>query len=497
MNRKRPRFWLCAGAALAAGLLLRMWFIRHMPLIAGDSLMYGDIAKNLLRHGVYGFSEVGPRPGTVRIRPTLIRLPGYPLFLAACFRVFGVEHYSAVLYVQTAADLLTCWLASALAGRLFGDRAALAVLWLAALCPFTANYVAAPLTETLVLTTIAAALYGFARWQAAGGGYSTWLWFTAAALGYSILLRPEQVLFGAAVLAGMLWASLARRGPTLSLRQSARPVITAAICVALPLVPWTIRNERTLHVFQPLAPKYANDPGEVAPIGFARWYCSWAIDFASTEDVYWNYSGSPISVSDLPDRAFNAGSPSASEDLRKQTNALLASYNATSSGPTAVSPAFDARFGALGKERIREHPILYYIALPLARVVNMTLRPRTEMMPIALEWWKPTVPRPQAHIAEACAALNLIYILLGVVGFFVWRRRAWIASGPPESATACYRELALAMAASLILRAALLLTIDNSEPRYTLEFFPIFFVWIGALFCSTSQSTVVTKCGGR
>jgi hypothetical protein len=497
MNRKRPWFWLWAGAALAAGLLLRMWFVRHMPMIAGDSLMYGDIAKNWLQHGVYGFTEIGPNPGTLQIRPTLIRLPGYPLFLAACFRVFGVEHYSAVLYVQTAADLLTCWLASALAGRLFGSRAALAVLWLAALCPFTASYVAAPLTETLVLTTMAAALYGFARWQAGVGGYSGWLWVTAAALSCSILLRPEQVLFAAALLGGMLRASLAPRARTLGLMQSARPILAAAVCVALPLVPWTIRNERTFHVFQPLAPKYANDPGELAPIGFGRWYRTWAIDFSSTENVYWNYSGDPISLSDLPSRAFDAGSPTASQDLRNRTAALIGSYNATTGGTTAVFPSIDARFDALGQERIREHPFLYFVALPSARVVNMALRPRTETMPIALEWWKRTVPRSQAHIAEECAALNLAYIVLGVAGFFAWRRRAWVASGLPESSSGCYRELALAMLASLILRAALLLTIDNSEPRYTLEFFPILFVWAGALFRSTRQRPDATRRGGR
>ena len=45
------------------------------------------------------------------------------------------------------------------------------------------------------------------------------------------------------------------------------------------------------------------------------------------------------------------------------------------------------------------------------------------------------------------------------------------------------RSLSLdAMAASLLLRASMLLFIDNAEPRYTLEFFPVFFVWIGALF---------------
>jgi hypothetical protein len=38
------------------------------------------------------------------------------------------------------------------------------------------------------------------------------------------------------------------------------------------------------------------------------------------------------------------------------------------------------------------------------------------------------------------------------------------------------------MAASLILRCALLLTLDNAEPRYTLEFFPVLLAWAGALF---------------
>ena len=43
------------------------------------------------------------------------------------------------------------------------------------------------------------------------------------------------------------------------------------------------------------------------------------------------------------------------------------------------------------------------------------------------------------------------------------------------------------MAAATLLRAALLLTVDNSEPRYTLEFFPVLFVWAGALFTEPSR----------
>jgi hypothetical protein len=479
MNRETRQFWLSVGTALAAGLLVRLWFIRHLPLIAGDSLMYGDIAKTWLKHGIYGFTEPGRTPGSVEIRPTLIRLPGYPFFLALCFRIFGIENYKAVLYVQASADLLTCYLAGALARRIFGVRAGLIALWIAALCPFTASYVAEPVAETLVLTTIALSLYAVARWQIAGRGYCLWLWITAAALTTSILLRPEQILFAAAVLTAMLWNSLRNSVPS---RRAVVPVLSAALCILLPFIPWTIRNAHTLHVFQPFAPRYANDPGELAPLGFARWYRTWAIDFANTENVYWNYSGDPIALSDLPPRAFDAGSRAASQSQKDRTAQLLADYNATTRSTADVSPEIDARFADLGSERIHEHPILYYFTLPVARVLDMTFRPRIEMMHIPLEWWHWSQHRAQAAFATGYGALNLAYILLGLAGFRAWRRCRWRASTIPGSPANQFRELAFAMAASLLLRAALLLTIDNSEPRYTLEFFPILFVWAAAYF---------------
>ena len=473
---------------MVSGLLLRLWCVGHLALVIGDSLMYGDIAKNLLQHGVYGFSQGSTPPNAFGISPTLIRLPGYPFFLAACFRLFGMEHYNAVLYTQAGIDLVTCWLAGDLAGRLFGSRAALAVLWIAAMCPFTASYVATAMTETLVLASIALAFYSFARWQSAGRRYNRWVWITAAALGCSILLRPEQIVFAAAVLAAMLWTSLAHRAIAVPPFRSASPVLIAAFCVILPLAPWTIRNWRTLHIFQPLAPKYANDAGELAPLGFARWYRTWAIEFVSTESVYWNYSGERIAFSDIPVRAFDAGLPAASHDLRNRTAALLASYNATTGHSADVSPAIDARFEALGRERIREHPVLYYFALPIARVLDMTLRPRTEMMDVPLEWWRWSEHRAQSSFAAAYAALNLVYIAVGIAGFCAWRRRAWLAPYPQHTGRRGFLELAIAMAASVVLRAALLLTIDNSEPRYTLEFFPVLFVWTGALFAAPSQT---------
>ena len=451
--------WVVLG--LAAGLALRLWFIAHAARIDGDTLIYGDIAKNVLAHGVYGFSQ---KAGTAI--PTLIRLPGYPLFLLVCFRIFGVEHYTAVLGVQAVVDLATCGLAGVLAWRLFGRAGGMAALWLAALCPFTANYVAAPLTETLSLFCVALAFYGLEQWRAKGLRWNRWVWVTGAALAYAVLLRPEQGLLAAAVVPAMLWMAWRRGGRRL---ESAAPVAGVILCVVLPLMVWTARNMRTFHVFEPLAPRSAADPGEFVPKGFYRWYRTWGIDFASTEEVYWNYNSAAIDVGDLPSRAFD------SQEEYNRTAAILEQYNQSCNATLEL----DAQFAALAEERIRANPIRHYVALPVARLMNMLLRPRTEMMAVSLEWWKGGRSHAQTAFATAYAGLNLVYFVLGGVGLWIWRRREWGGE----------RELACAMVGFAALRCALLLTLDNSEPRYTLELFPAIVVWAGAVFMRAQHLT--------
>src|SRR5258708_2650177 len=147
------RNWLFFLLVTMAGLALRLFFVFLHPHLAGDTWVYGDIAKNLLDHGVFGLTDNGA------VRPTLIRLPGYPGFLAAMFAVFGREHYTAVMIAQALIDTNTCLVIAALAMELISARAAKASYLLAALCPFTASYVAAPLSETLAIFCVPHALY--------------------------------------------------------------------------------------------------------------------------------------------------------------------------------------------------------------------------------------------------------------------------------------------------------------------------------------------------
>jgi 4-amino-4-deoxy-L-arabinose transferase-like glycosyltransferase len=450
-------------AALAAGLALRAVFVHFHARFAGDTLTYGDLAHNMLVRHIFGFTE------DTRIRPTLIRLPGYPLFLAACSVLFGAANYLAVLWVQVLLDLITCVLLAWLAGRLMGRRAALATLWLAALCPFTANYAAEALTETWSLFCVTLAFFALERWTSRwrkGEQGTRWVVAIGLACSWAVLLRPDQGLLAAAVIPAMLWIAIT--GPRCDWTERLRPAAIASAIVLLPLAVWAGRNWHTFHVFQPLAPRYANDPGETVPFGFQRWYRTWAIDFDSTLDVYWKYDGDVIRMEDLPPRAFDT------PQQRLQTQALLDAYNQE----TSATPAFDRSFAALAADRVRAHPVRYYVLLPLARDLDMWLRPRTETMKMPVDWWRFSAHPRRSVAVLLYGLLDVAYLGMGIAGLWIWRRNGW--SAQPV--------LAASMVAFCALRFALLLTLDNSEPRYTLECFPIVILCAGLLLAHRRTS---------
>jgi len=439
------------GLALALGAVLRAVFIVHHPRFSGDALLYSDLAHNMVSHHIYGFTE----PPT--IRATLIRLPGYPIFLAICFALFGQGNLVSALWVQAGFELAGCAMLGLLAERLAGRRAGMATIWLAALCPFTANYCSMALTETLCLFGSVAAFFAMERWVSGfrrdERGYG-WALVVGIGLIFGILMRPDQGLVAAAVISAMLWVGMRSRGVTFG--RKVIPAVLASLMVVAPLSLWTVRNWRVYHVFQPLAPRYANDPGEPNPYGFQRWYRTWAVEFKSTCDLYWTYDGSPIFMKDLPPRAFD------SVAQREATEKVYAQYNAV----TQSTPEIDAEFASLAEERVKDGLLRYYVGVPVVKELDMWLRPRTEMFKLPLDWWNVRVHPGQSAVELADAAVNAGYLLLGVWGFVVWRRRGMPALG-------------WAMAVFVGLRCALLLTVDNSEMRYTLECFPVVFVMAG------------------
>jgi 4-amino-4-deoxy-L-arabinose transferase-like glycosyltransferase len=437
LRESRRYFLLITLAAFA----LRLIFYFKFPHVTGDTLVYGDIARNWLDHGIFGLTH------SDGVHPTLIRLPGYPAFLAACFVLFGREHYHAVLLVQIVIDVVTCFFIADLARRAVSERAARWAFLLAALCPFTANYTVAPLAETLSIFFVAmaldAAVAGFQASEEGRDSWSAWTW-CGIAVSAGILLRPDGGILLVALGLFLLWQMWQR--PAERTRLFWAGALVLAISVA-PLVPWTIRNWHDFHRFQPLVPQSASDPDEFVPDGFDKWVRTWAADYASTEEVYWQVSGDKVDIDLLPSRAFD------SADERGKTRSLLADYNKV----LVVNPQLNTRFMELARERIRGNPLRYYVWLPALRIADMWLRPRTEMLPLNSRWWEYGDDTKACVLATLWGVLNLLFIGAAVMG---------IVRGPRP------RYLGM-MLLFVALRSAFLGTLSNPEPRYTLECYPV------------------------
>ena len=444
LRESRKYFLLVTLAAFA----LRLFFYFRFPHVTGDSLIYGDIAKNWLQHGIYGLSHAeGPRP-------TWIRLPGYPAFLAACFALFGSEHYNAVLLVQIVIDVAGCFVIADMARRTVSPRAGRFAFLLAALCPFTANYTVGPLAETLsIFFTVIALDCAVAAFQASEEGLTRWsAWMGCAiAVAAGILLRPDGGILLVALGLFLLWRMWQRPAERARLFWAGAVVLAVSLA---PLVPWTVRNWRDFHRFEPLAPRYASDPDEFVPSGFDQWMRTWVVDYVSTEEVYWQIPGDQFDFRLLPSRAFD------SAQEREKTQAIFNDYAKTQ----VVDPELNARFAELANERIRRAPLRYYVWLPALRIADMWLRPRTEMLPLNTRWWEYSDDTEGCVLATLWGALNLLFLFAALMG---------LVRGPRP------RYLAL-MLLFVLLRSAFLGTLENPEPRYTLECFPVVLLLGGA-----------------
>jgi 4-amino-4-deoxy-L-arabinose transferase-like glycosyltransferase len=451
LMRQRWRWFL--SFALAGGLL--RWFFAHaFPKVTVDSQVYADIANNWLRHGVYGLTEFG------QIVPTYTRMPGYPAFLAVMFAAFGLDNFRVVIAAQILLDLATCVVVADLARRVTGStRAAQAAFALAALCPFLANYSATVLTETLSVFAAAVALdfavAGLARWEVGSTGWQAvapWAGcgaFTAAA----ILLRPD----GGLLLIGMGLYLTVRIVRERSWRKISALLVLGFVSLA-PLAPWAVRNLHTMHRFRPLAPRYANDPEDFVPAGFNRWVATWIADYVSTEEIYWQVPGAPLDLTKLPARAFD------STAQRDTTAALIDAYNQDHD----LTPALDAEFAALAEQRVRAAPRRYYVTLPALRIASMWLRPRTEMLSSDARWWEFNDDELGSAWAVALGVLGFVYVGLAAAGA---RRVRFLGM----------------LLMFVIARSLFLGTLENPEPRYTLECYPVILVMAAAWWSGSGR----------
>jgi hypothetical protein len=203
----------------------------HIVTTVGDTPTYLGPAKELLDHG--RFDSASP-PG----QPEYLRTPGYPVFIAAVYRIFG-ETNTAVLLVQVALSALTVFLAYLLAARMWSVPIGLLAALFTALDPVQNATSSSILTESLAaLLLVIVAAVGFTAFSQKQPRPGIW-----ALLGLSIavatLVRPVTYYLPLLVVLLLLIRHVRRRDRARNLAQ-----MTAAFMVPLVLLlgGWQLRN---------------------------------------------------------------------------------------------------------------------------------------------------------------------------------------------------------------------------------------------------------------
>ena len=458
--------------ALFAGLALRLYFIWRFPFYSGDTVYYEELARNWLYHGIYGFYWHG------QLLPSDARGPGYPAFLAGIYSLAGAGRM-AVMLAQAIVDLATCVLAAGIAAKLAGGasetdrgRVAPAALWLTALCPFTANYTAVPLTEVLAVffTTLALLIFlmparmevdRIASNRDVFRAVKTWF-AGGLAVGLGTLVRPETPLL-LVVMGSALWISY--RCP-MNWKKLTLATLWMVAGMLLPLSPWAGRNALSVGRVQFLAPRYAETYGDILPTGFYTWTKTWMFRFRDAYLFTWKLPTQPIDVRDLPSYAVD--SP---EELSRVAS-LLDQYNRT----RGMTRSLDLQFAELARERSRHHPIRTYVWIPVERTASMWFTPRTTLLPFSGRFW----PLAESyHYSPAGFKVTLAFALLNVLYVVIFLASVWFCRTNPG---------VLLIITFIVVRTAFLTQLQTCEPRYVLECFPALLA-VGAQLFRSSRAT--------
>ncbi len=488
-----------------------------------DGRVYAQIARNVLEQHVYSHDSQAP------FNPSIIRLPGYPLFLATIYAVFGHGNNTAVRVIQAVLDTATCVLIACVVFAWAADeqrkhRAALIALGLAAVCPFTTIYVATILTEVATnFLAVAMVLTATLAFKATARKKAL-MWWVATGLiaGLAVMFRPDSGLFAAAIGGTLMLSALFSRnaGPFFTRMRAA--ILSAAlfsIAFCIVLVPWTIRNRRVFHVFQPLSPAHGEMPDEFVARGYLLWVRTWLDDSKYVGPALWSLDMHQIYVENFPARAFD------SKEERDRVAALLDKYNhpdgeesnddqssaddqddqssgddddqpeeepeeeepaQTDETNVEMTPEIDAGFAQIGRERVAHSPLRYYVLLPLKRAKTLWFDTHSQYYPfngdllpladldydIHQQYWLPLF-----------AGLTGIYTLLGVIGGgLLWRSRDRDA-----------RRWLLLAVLLMFLRLGFFATLENPEPRYTVELFPFLIMLAGAGLATIKASAKATE----
>jgi 4-amino-4-deoxy-L-arabinose transferase-like glycosyltransferase len=243
MKKLHPLFWLAIilvfSLAVKTVVLFRAVQVGGVaPFFTNDTTSYIDSARALLKTGTFSVSPDNLNPQT-------IRTPGYPVFLALIYGIFGQNEVAAI-FIQSLFSLGTIAIVYWIGSKLWNVRIGLAAALLLALDMNSAGTALLLLTETLftffLIAFLAVAVQFIHENESTGRNAKALILRGLGGgllLAISIQIRPIGYYLGFFLLVtGIAWG--------LVKKTSRRSILTVSAAYILPLLiiigGWQVRN---------------------------------------------------------------------------------------------------------------------------------------------------------------------------------------------------------------------------------------------------------------
>ena len=247
MKKDKTKIILLVIFVLA--LALRVWAVvaqaESERIPRADAKQYDNIAVNIISGN--GFSEATDGSGV----PTARRTPGYPLFLAAIYAIFG-HSYIAVKIAQAFLGAVFCIVVFAIVNIVYNEKriSLIASFITAVYKPFVSglHYYGGPsyiLSEYLYILMLGSAALAVCILIKKENILSS---ITAGiCIGSAILTRPEAVLFPVILIFYLFYIS------QLSIKRLIKKYLALYLIIFLTLSPWVLRNYVAMNRLIPLS----------------------------------------------------------------------------------------------------------------------------------------------------------------------------------------------------------------------------------------------------
>ncbi len=237
---RRPLLGILLFAVLLR-LLFSFVYVRGVQHVRPEHEItdgYNLIAENLVRG--LGYRQLAEWPESV------VRPPGYPLFLFGLFKLFGVD-YLVVQIAQALLGALGCYLLFRLGSWVSSRRTGLAAASLYAVYPNSIEYSARLYAENIYFPLFIGLAYLLCRASfersALRGAAAGAVW------GLGVLTRGTLLALPFALPIGIAISRAHRASPS----RMSRWLLPAAAAAILVMAPWTLRNFRLTGDFVPVS----------------------------------------------------------------------------------------------------------------------------------------------------------------------------------------------------------------------------------------------------